>query len=96
VTNPTFDRDSWERRWEQPLREHPDKVSSRPPSEYLVAEIGDLQPPTTSAITPWVTPAPRSQRNLPSRRLAPASISPARCLGGHTPDRDGAGQTPGP
>jgi SAM-dependent methyltransferase len=44
VTNPTFDRNSWERRWEQALREHPDKVSSRPPNEYLRAEIGDLQP----------------------------------------------------
>jgi SAM-dependent methyltransferase len=44
VTDPTFDRDSWERRWEQALREHPDKVSSRPPNEYLLAEIGDLQP----------------------------------------------------
>jgi SAM-dependent methyltransferase len=44
VTNPTFDRDSWERRWEQALREHPAKVSSRPPNEYLLAEIGDMQP----------------------------------------------------
>jgi hypothetical protein len=33
VTNSTFDRDSWERRWEQALREHPDQVSSRPPNE---------------------------------------------------------------
>ncbi|HZJ05348.1 MAG TPA: class I SAM-dependent methyltransferase [Nocardioidaceae bacterium] len=44
MTNPTFDRDSWERRWEQALREHPDKVSSRPPNEYLLTEIGDLRP----------------------------------------------------
>lgn len=44
MTNPMFDRDSWERRWEQALREHPDKVSSRPPNEYLLAEIGDLRP----------------------------------------------------
>lgn len=44
MTNPTFDGDSWERRWEQALREHPDKVSSRPSNEYLLAEIGDLQP----------------------------------------------------
>jgi SAM-dependent methyltransferase len=44
VTNPTFDRDSWERRWEQALREHPDMASSRPPNEYLLAEIGGLQP----------------------------------------------------
>lgn len=44
MTNPTFDRNSWERRWEQVLREYPDKVSSRPPNEHLLAEIGDLQP----------------------------------------------------
>ncbi len=44
MTNPTFDRDSWERRWEHALREHPDKASTRRPNEYLLAEIGDLQP----------------------------------------------------
>jgi SAM-dependent methyltransferase len=44
VTIPPFDRNSWERRWEQVLREHPDKVSSRPPNEHLLDEIGDLQP----------------------------------------------------
>ncbi|MCW2796015.1 methyltransferase domain-containing protein [Nocardioides sp.] len=44
MTDPTLDRESWERRWEQALREHGDKVSNRPPNEYLLAEIGDLQP----------------------------------------------------
>jgi SAM-dependent methyltransferase len=39
-----FDRDSWERRWEQALREHPDKVASRPPNAHLLAEARDLQP----------------------------------------------------
>ena len=40
----TFDRDSWERRWAQALREHPDAVASRPPNAHLLAECGDLQP----------------------------------------------------
>jgi SAM-dependent methyltransferase len=44
MTNETFDRDSWERRWEQALREHPDTVAARPPSVHLVSEVGDLQP----------------------------------------------------
>jgi SAM-dependent methyltransferase len=44
MTESTFDRDSWERRWEQVLREHGDKVSSRPPNGRLLAEIGELQP----------------------------------------------------
>jgi SAM-dependent methyltransferase len=39
-----FDRDSWERRWSQALREHPEKVASRPPNAHLLAEIGDLEP----------------------------------------------------
>ena len=39
-----FDRDSWERRWEQALREHPDKVASRPPNAHLLTEVSDLQP----------------------------------------------------
>ena len=32
------------RRWSQVLRESPEKVASRPPSPYLVAEIPDVQP----------------------------------------------------
>jgi SAM-dependent methyltransferase len=44
MTNPSFDRDSWERRWEQALREHPDQVANRAPNEYLLAQIGDLRP----------------------------------------------------
>jgi SAM-dependent methyltransferase len=44
MTNETFDRDFWERRWEQVLREHPDKVAARPPNAHLLSEIGDLQP----------------------------------------------------
>ena len=41
MTNESFDRDSWERRWEQALREHPDALASRPPNAHLLAEIGD-------------------------------------------------------
>jgi SAM-dependent methyltransferase len=44
VTDPTFDRASWERRWEQALREHPDTVASRPPNEHLLAEVAQLSP----------------------------------------------------
>jgi SAM-dependent methyltransferase len=44
MTDEAFDRDSWERRWEQALREHPDKVASRPPNAHLIAEIGDVRP----------------------------------------------------
>ena len=44
MTNQTFDRDAWERRWEQALREHPDKVASRAPNEHLLAETSALRP----------------------------------------------------
>ena len=44
MTDDRFDRDSWERRWSQALREHPDKVASRPPNAHLLAEVGHLQP----------------------------------------------------
>jgi SAM-dependent methyltransferase len=44
MTDQTFDRDSWERRWEQALRDHPDKVASRPPNAALLTVAGDLQP----------------------------------------------------
>ena len=44
MTNETFDRDAWERRWAQVLREHPDKVAGRPPNAHLLAEFSDLQP----------------------------------------------------
>ena len=44
MTNETFDRESWERRWEQVLREHPDKVAARPPNAHLLSELGDLRP----------------------------------------------------
>ena len=40
----TFDRDSWERRWTQVLRDHPDKVAARQPSADLLAETAHLRP----------------------------------------------------
>ena len=44
MTNEAFDRSSWERRWSQVLRESPEKVASRPPNAYLLAEIADVRP----------------------------------------------------
>jgi SAM-dependent methyltransferase len=44
MTNETFDRESWERRWEQALREHPDRVAARAPNAHLLSEIAGLQP----------------------------------------------------
>ena len=44
MTDDSFDRDSWERRWEQALRDHPDAVASRPPNAHLLAEVGGLPP----------------------------------------------------
>ncbi|HUY59473.1 MAG TPA: methyltransferase domain-containing protein [Solirubrobacteraceae bacterium] len=40
----TFDQDSWERRWTQALREHPDKVAARSPNAHLLAETAKLRP----------------------------------------------------
>ena len=44
MTDETFDRNSWERRWAQALRESPEKLASRPPNAHLLAEVGDLRP----------------------------------------------------
>jgi SAM-dependent methyltransferase len=44
VTGETFDRDFWERRWAQALREQPDMVASRKPNAQLVTGIGDVAP----------------------------------------------------
>lgn len=44
MTGEVFDRDSWERRWGQALREHVDVVATRPPNTYLLAVAGDLPP----------------------------------------------------
>ena len=44
MTDDKLDRNAWERRWAQALRESPEKVASRPPNAHLLAEIGDLRP----------------------------------------------------
>ena len=44
MTDETFDRNSWERRWAQVLRDSPEMLANRPPNPLLLAEIGDLQP----------------------------------------------------
>jgi len=44
LTDEPFERDAWERRWGHVLREHPDKVASRPPNEHLLAETRGLWP----------------------------------------------------
>jgi SAM-dependent methyltransferase len=44
MTDETFDRNSWERRWAQALRESPEKLASRPPNAHLLAELGDVRP----------------------------------------------------
>lgn len=38
------DRDSWERRWAQALREGGHAVAQRPPNAHLLAEVADLPP----------------------------------------------------
>jgi SAM-dependent methyltransferase len=44
VTTDSFDREFWERRWTQVLREHPHQVAARPPNAHLLGEIRDLPP----------------------------------------------------
>jgi SAM-dependent methyltransferase len=39
-----YDRNFWEERWSQALREHGDRVSQRPPNTHLTAEVADLPP----------------------------------------------------
>jgi len=37
------DRNFWDARWSQALREHGDRIAQRPPNAHLTAEIGDLR-----------------------------------------------------
>jgi SAM-dependent methyltransferase len=39
-----YDRDFWETRWSQALREHGDRVAQRPPNAHLTAALGDAAP----------------------------------------------------
>jgi SAM-dependent methyltransferase len=38
-----YDRNFWEERWSQVLREHGDRVAKRPPNAHLTAEVGHLR-----------------------------------------------------
>jgi 2-polyprenyl-3-methyl-5-hydroxy-6-metoxy-1,4-benzoquinol methylase len=44
MSTPRFDRDFWEQLWSKTLREHGDKVASRPPNAHLMAEAAGLSP----------------------------------------------------
>jgi 2-polyprenyl-3-methyl-5-hydroxy-6-metoxy-1,4-benzoquinol methylase len=44
VTQPTYDRNFWEERWSQVLREHADQVAHRLPNAHLIAEVENLRP----------------------------------------------------
>lgn len=44
TSDESFDSDSWERRWDQVLREHPHQVAARPPNAHLLSEVGGLRP----------------------------------------------------
>jgi 2-polyprenyl-3-methyl-5-hydroxy-6-metoxy-1,4-benzoquinol methylase len=39
-----YDRNFWEQRWSQAVREHGDRVAQRAPNAHLTAEVGDLRP----------------------------------------------------
>jgi SAM-dependent methyltransferase len=41
---PSFDRDFWDQRWSEVLRDHADQVAQRPPNAYLTATAGQLTP----------------------------------------------------
>jgi SAM-dependent methyltransferase len=43
-TGGDFDRDSWDRRWSQALREGPHAVAQRPANAHLLAEVANLRP----------------------------------------------------
>lgn len=44
MTTESFDRDSWEQRWAQVLRDHGEQIANRPPNAYVTAELADLPP----------------------------------------------------
>jgi 2-polyprenyl-3-methyl-5-hydroxy-6-metoxy-1,4-benzoquinol methylase len=44
MTKPKFDQTFWEQLWSKTLREHADKVATRPPNAHLMAELADLPP----------------------------------------------------
>jgi SAM-dependent methyltransferase len=44
TARPAFDRDFWEERWSQVLREHGDQIARRPPNTHLTGEVESLYP----------------------------------------------------
>jgi 2-polyprenyl-3-methyl-5-hydroxy-6-metoxy-1,4-benzoquinol methylase len=44
MTTTKFDQGFWEQLWSKTLREHADKVASRPPNTHLMAESASLPP----------------------------------------------------
>jgi SAM-dependent methyltransferase len=44
MTKPTYDHEFWEKLWSKTLREHADKISSRPPNVHLTTEAEHLPP----------------------------------------------------
>ena len=44
MTQLRYDRNFWEERWSQVLRQHADQVAHRPPNAHLIAEVENLRP----------------------------------------------------
>jgi SAM-dependent methyltransferase len=44
MVTPTFDRQFWEDRWTQVLRDHADQVALRPPNQWLTTEVAEPEP----------------------------------------------------
>ncbi len=44
MTGPTFDRRFWEDRWSQVLRDHSEQIAQRPPNQWLITEVANLEP----------------------------------------------------
>jgi SAM-dependent methyltransferase len=44
TARPAFDRDFWEERWSQVLREHGKQIARRPPNTHLTGAVESLRP----------------------------------------------------
>lgn len=44
MTEPSYDRDFWERLWAKTLSEGAERIARRPPSRHLTAEVDGLEP----------------------------------------------------
>ena len=65
-----YDRDSWEERWSQALREHGDGVAQRPPNAHLTAETAGLPPRHSGGSATRALSQPCSKRPA-NRPIAP-------------------------